>query len=559
MPSRQAILDTIRNEPEVAVLIAGAGINGAGVFRDLAFQGVDVLLVDKSDFCAGASAAPSRMIHGGLRYLENGEFRLVAESLRERNLLLKNAPHYVKPLPTTVPIFSWTSGIVNAALRFLGLSRSATRRGALIIKIGLTLYDFLARRYRSMPKHRFTSRTKSLEKRPQLNPDVVCTATYYDAWVTHPERLCWELILEAETLSPKAKALNYVSAHNASGDFVTLRDEVSGEKFMIRPKVFINATGAWIDFTNHAVKRETQYIAGTKGSHLILDHPELFEATGGQMLYFENVDGRICIFFPFYDKVLAGTTDIPVSDPDAARCDEQEVAYILESLRFVFPAIAVDRSQIVYRYCGVRPLPTNNAATPGQISRDHSFPRIPPGDGIEFPIYSLIGGKWTTFRAFAEQVADHLLQHDLKMPRVVNTSHLPIGGGKGYPTTPMERAEWLAAIQQRTQLSLERLDTLLDRYGARAEEVAAFLIAAADAPLRYHSGFSQREIMFIVQCERAVHLDDVVLRRTLLALLGQLNKPLLEEIAHMMAASLGWSPETTQVEINRTLQFLERG
>jgi glycerol-3-phosphate dehydrogenase len=557
MASRQAILDGLRTQPEVSVLIAGAGINGAGLFRDLALQGVDVLLVDKGDFCAGASSAPSRLIHGGLRYLENGEFRLVAESLKERNLLLKNAPHYVKPMPTTVPIFSWTSGIVNAALRFLRLSHKTTKRGALIIKIGLTMYDLLARRYRSLPTHRFTGRAKALEERPRLNPGIVCTATYYDAWVTHPERLCLELILDGEALEPKAKALNYVSVSSASGDTVSLRDEVSGETFTVKPRVLVNATGAWIDFTNRAVKRETHFIGGTKGSHLLIDHPELFAATRGQMLYFENTDGRICIFFPFHDKVLAGTTDIPVSDPETARCDEGEVDYILESLRLVFPSIQVDRSQIVYRYCGVRPLPTSDAVTPGQISRDHSFPILPPGNGVHFPIYSLVGGKWTTFRAFAEQVADHLLEHELKRSRVQSTEHLSIGGGSEYPLTLSEREKWLASMQEKTQLSRERLETLLDRYGTQAEQVVFYETAYPDIPLRHHAGFSQREIAFIAECERVVHLDDLVLRRTLLALLGQLNRALLDEIAGIVAASLGWSLEATKAEVERTLKLLE--
>jgi glycerol-3-phosphate dehydrogenase len=195
--------------------------------------------------------------------------------------------------------------------------------------------------------------------------------------------------------------------------------------------------------------------------------------------------------------------------------------------------------------------------TPGQISRDHSFPRISPGDGVDFPIYSLVGGKWTTFRAFAEQVTDHLLEHELQMSRVKHTEHLAIGGGKGYPGAASERAAWLADLQQRAQLPLDRLDTLLDRYGTRAEEVAAFLTASPDAPLRCHPGFSQREIAFIVESERVVHLDDLLMRRTLLALLGELNRVLLDEIAGLVAVSLRWSPETTKAEIDRTLQLME--
>src|SRR5438874_4800016 len=172
--TRQDIFDAIRRDPNVSVLIVGGGINGVGLFRELALQGIDVLLVEKSDFCAGTSAASGRVIHGGLRYLENGEFRLVKESLHERNRLLLNAPHYVQPLPTTIPIFSWTAGVLYAIKKFLRLSDKPGDRGALIIKIGLTLYDLFAAKLRIMPRHHFDSRRTALWLRPKLNPRIVC-------------------------------------------------------------------------------------------------------------------------------------------------------------------------------------------------------------------------------------------------------------------------------------------------------------------------------------------------------------------------------------------------
>ncbi|MBC7811976.1 MAG: FAD-dependent oxidoreductase, partial [Burkholderiales bacterium] len=187
--NRQEILDSIRSKPDVSVLIVGGGVNGIGTYRDLALQGVDVLLVEKNDFCSGASAASSHMIHGGLRYLENGEFRLVREALTERNLLLQNAPHYVHPLPTTIPIFNWASGFLNAPLKFFRLRDKPGSRGAAIVKIGLTLYDLFTRGQQTLPRHQFSSREKALQLRPKLNPDIVATATYYDAWMPYPERI----------------------------------------------------------------------------------------------------------------------------------------------------------------------------------------------------------------------------------------------------------------------------------------------------------------------------------------------------------------------------------
>jgi glycerol-3-phosphate dehydrogenase len=536
---------TLRNHPDVSVLIIGGGINGIGLFDELALQGIDVLLVEKSDFCAGTSAAMTRVIHGGLRYLENAEFRLVRESLRERNRLLRNAPHYVKPLPTTIPIFSWTSGMVPTIRNLLRWPAKPGNRGAILIKAGLTLYDFLAGRKSPLPGHRFRSRRASLALRPALNPEVVCTATYYDAKITYPERLCLELVQDAEAACSEARALNYVRLQSAAGSAVVLHDEVSGESCEVRPKIVVNATGAWIDFTNRDIGRVSQFIGGTKGSHIVLDHPELVAATGDEMIYFVNRDGRICIFYAVHGKIIAGATDIPTEDPGAA-CDEGEVDYLLESMRLAFPSIHVDRSHVVFRFCGVRPLPRSDALTPGQISRDHSFPVLAPGNGIDFPIYSLVGGKWTTFRALAEQVADEILRV-LGRLRVRSSADLPIGGGKDYPRIP-----------EGTALPQMRLMTLLERYGTGAESVAAYLQAGPDAPLACHAGYSRREIEFMALNERVVHLDDLVLRRTLMSLLGEVNRPLLVELATIVSPVLQWPQQKAAAEIDRTVQILEK-
>jgi len=234
-----------------------------------------------------------------------------------------------------------------------------------------------------------------------------------------------------------------------------------------------------------------------------------------------------------------------VEDPDAL-CDEEEVDYILEAMRLAFPSIRVDRSHVVFRFCGVRPLPRSDALTPGQISRDHSYPVLAPGNGIDFPIYSMVGGKWTTFRALAEQVSDEILRV-LGRPRIRSSADLPIGGGKGYPRMP-----------EGTGLPQERLAALLERYGTGADRVAAYLQAGPDAPLACHAGYSRREIEFMALYERVVHLDDLILRRTLMGLLGQVNGPLLEELAAIVAPVLKWSQQDAAAEVERTIQLLEK-
>ena len=535
---------TLENHPDVTVLIIGGGINGIGLFNELALQGIDVLLVEKTDFCAGTSSAMTRIIHGGLRYLENAEFRLVHEALGERNRLLKNAPHYVKPLPTTIPITSWMSGIIPGIRNLLNWPTKPGNRGALIIKTGLTLYDLLAGKS-PMPRHRFRSRRAAFALRPALNPDVICTATYYDAKITYPERLCLELVQDAEAAFSGAHAATYVRAVSAAGNTVVLRDEVTGETCEVRPKIVVNATGAWIDGTNRDIGRKSQFIGGTKGSHIVLDHPELVAATMNDMIYFVNRDGRICIFYVVDGKIIAGATDIPADDPETV-CDENEVDYLLKSLQQAFPSIHVDRSHVVFRFCGVRPLPRSNALTPGQISRDHSFPVLPPGNGIDFPVYSLVGGKWTSFRALAEQTTDAILRV-LGRPRLRSSADLPIGGGKDYPRLPED-----------TGLPQKRLLVLLERYGTIADHFAAYMQAGPDAPLAHHSGYSRREIEYMALYERVVHLDDLIMRRTLIGILGELSLPLLKELAAIVSGILQWPEEKTAAEIERTVQMFKK-
>ncbi len=554
--TRNEALVALREQSEVSVLIIGAGVNGIGTFRDLALQGVDVLIVDKGDFCNGASAGSSHMLHGGIRYLENGEFRLVREALTERNRMLHNAPHYSKPLPTTIPIYSWFSGFLNAPLKFLNLRDKPSERGGIIIKLGLMMYDGFTRGQQGLPTHRLIGREESLKLRPKLNSKIVATANYYDAWMPYPERICMEMVLDAESVSPNVHALNYVSVASASGDTVTLKDELTGDTFAIKPKLVVNAAGPWIDLANRAIGEQTQFVGGTKGSHILIDNPELHEMLHGSEIFFENKDGRICLIFPLMDKVIIGTTDIRSDIPDPV-CTEEEVDYMIELVSFVFPNIKIERSQIVFRFCGVRPLPHSSASRTGAISRDHSIRTIEPDDKIKFPVLSLIGGKWTTFRAFSEQAADAVMSR-IGISRKTDTKNLRIGGGKGYPVSENEQIQWLKTLQQKTGLSAERIKTLFERYGTYASDIATFCAAGQDTPLQSQSTYSQREIMFLVAHEKIVHLEDLLLRRSLLAMLGYVTGDLLQEVSTILSSVLGWSESQRQDEVNRAANTLEK-
>ncbi|MEA2008451.1 MAG: glycerol-3-phosphate dehydrogenase/oxidase [Chloroflexota bacterium] len=553
---RTEALAYIDQNPDFSVLVIGGGINGIGTYRDLALQGLDVLLVERDDFCSGASAASSHMAHGGVRYLENGEFRLVREAVQERNLLIENAPQYVKPLPTVIPMFKWFSGILNAPLKFLRVMDKPAERGALVIKIGLMLYDAYTRRQGTVPKHEFMLKQKALEEYPSLNPDVLCIARYFDGSISCPERLCVEILCDVGQSATHARAINYLKAVDIEAGAVVLRDKLTGEEYEIRSKLVINAAGPWIDFANQSLGHHTNFIGGTKGSHLILDNPELHAAIKGKEFFFENNDGRIVLIFPLEDKVLVGTSDLYIDDPDDACCTDEEVDYFIEMLKNVFPNIEVTQEQIVFHFSGVRPLPASDAATAAQVSRDHSIEILAPEGGRDFPIWSLVGGKWTSFRAFSEKVTDLALKF-LGWDRYQSTHDLAIGGGCGYPRTEEARLAWLADLHDQSGLPLPRLETLFDRYGTRAAEIAHFIAAGTDWPFDNQSSYSHYEIAYLARQEMIVHLDDLLLRRSLLAMLGQLSRPFLGELATVVGEELGWSDEQKDAELQRTLGILE--
>ncbi len=555
--NRNEILSALKEKPDVSVLIVGAGINGIGTFRDLALNGVDVLMVDRGDFCSGASAASSHMAHGGIRYLENGEFRLVREAIQERNRMIKNAPHIVQPLPTTIPIFRYFSGLFNAPMKFLGWLDKPSERGSIIIKLGLIMYDAYTGRNRIVPRHQFQSRETSLKRWQKLNPEIVNTATYYDGLISNPERLALEQVLDAEADNPNARALNYVSMVSGQKDVIILRDELTDETYEVCPKLVINAAGPWIDFANYNLGLSTKYIGGTKGSHLVLDHPELRNMIGENEFFFENKDGRIVLIFPLHDRVLVGTSDIKIEHPDEAVCTDEEVEYFLSMIARVFPSIKVTRENIIFRFTGVRPLASSTAKSTGQSSRDHSI-EVLSGDwtSLNFPVYSLVGGKWTSFRAFSEQVTDKALTY-LGKTRQKSTSDLPIGGGRGFSTEANEQKRQIDGFAAWTGLDRERLQTLYLRYGSRTEAVAAFIKRGVDAPLKSIPEYTRREIMFLAQYEKVERLDDLVLRRTMLAMLGRLKKGSIEELAEVLGESLGWDSEKKNAEVMRMLRLLE--
>lgn len=557
-PALRNDVRALSERPNAQVLIIGGGINGIATFRELSLQGVDVVLVERGDFVSGASSASSHMIHGGVRYLENGEFRLVKEAVAERNRLLKIAPHYVKPLKTTIPIFSTFSGLLAAPLRFLTHHAGTPReRGAFLIKAGLTLYDSFSRDGGTLPRHEFHARKESLRELPALNPALEYTATYFDASVHDPERLALDVLADGLATGQHARAVNYVEAVGVRDGAVVVRDRESGHEFSITASVVVNASGPWTDLTNAALGTPSRFMGGTKGSHIVLDNPELEQACAGREIFFENDDGRIVLIYPLEGRVMVGTTDIEVDMSDHFVCTSDEIDYFIKLIAHVFPAISITREQIVYTFSGVRPLPHHDDTAPGFVSRDYRIVHGNLPGAHEVPLLSLVGGKWTTFRALGERLADDVLAL-LGCSRTVSTRALAIGGGVGYPMTDHTRRDWVARFG--VDVGPDRASELLDRYGTKA---TAFVTAMGsgedrDAPLEAAQNYSVAEISHIVRTEHVIHLDDVFLRRTSLAFVGAITEALVHEMSGILAELLGWSPKRRAAEEEDFVALLAR-
>ena len=509
---------------DVDVLIIGGGINGCGTYRDLCAQGVDCLLLERDDFCGGASGGSSRLIHGGLKYLESGEFRLVRESVIERNRLLNNAPHYVFALPSIVPLRSRFGGIWTSIQRFLGRDAKMTDRGSLITRLGLVIYDAFSRRISALPGHRMLARQRLDQHVRGLDHGVRYGALYYEGRITHAERLGFELLLDGEDLNPNSTAENHVDQLEIAGDVVRYR--CRGQTHAVRPRVIVNAGGAWIDHVNAALGIDSQLMGGSKGAHLVVDHPALHKALNGHMVYFGTADGRVNLVYPFVnDRVLVGATDIPIEDPDSAACDDDERGYLKQVVTEVFPDLRITDEQIRYTFSGVRPLPRADGEI-GNVTRDHSLVEKTAPGGV--PVLCLIGGKWTTFRQFSAEVTDHILAR-IGRSRTVATDDMAIGGGQNYPSSG-ERADWVARHAEQSGLAPERVERLLARYGTRCVPMLAEL--PGETPLATLPDYSQEEIDYLTAHERVQTVDDLLRRRTPIAIGGRLTPAVADEIAH---------------------------
>jgi len=520
------------------VIVVGGGCNGAGAAWDAAARGLRVLLLEKEDFGWGTSAWNSRLIHGGLKYLEKYDVKLVRESLREREWLLRAAPHLVKPLRFLLPFYER-----NAHHRYL-------------LRTGMLAYDVLSFD-KSVPTHRVFSPDETVDLVPGIDQSgLQGAAAYYDGQIEYAERLSVEVALAAQEAG--AVVLNHARVDRllTEGDRVVgveITDLVSGGTHRASAGVTVNAAGPWLDEVMGRLDGPTpdRMTGGTKGTHLVVDP---WPGAPRDAMYYEAMtDARPMLVIPWLGRYLLGSTDERFTgDLDTVSTDDDEIAYVLQETNKVFPEARLGPEHLLWAYEGVRPLPFSPAGPTSDISRRHDVrDHAPQIEGL----LSVVGGKLTTFRQLGEDVSVAVLRKLGARKRPSVTRRLRFPGGR---TADFER--FAEAFRAGTPLPASVAERLLRVYGTRAAGVAA--IAAADPALAevidQETSAVAAEVVFAVRDEMAATLADVVARRSMLGLSADLGVGALDAVASVAEKYAGWSAERVSDDRAAYLRYITR-
>ena len=515
------------------VAIIGAGVNGAGIARDAALRGLRVIILDKNDMCSGCSAISSRLIHGGLRYLEYAEIPLVYESLHERRCLRRNAPHLVKPLRISIPIFK------------------GARRGPLLIRLGMIAYDVLSFN-KLLPRHEMLNREQIIEQEPGLRREGLrAAARYSDAQVTFAERLVLENLLAARSAGAEIRTycdVREIRTCDGAVESVVYLDR-NGLESEIRVSSIVNASGPWVDeVLKRAPSTPKRFVGGTKGSHIIVGR---FKGAPRDAFYVEAAaDGRPFFIIPWNGQYLIGTTDIRYDESlDNIRASRAEVDYLVAETNRVFPEANLGIADINFAYAGVRPLPYQDKGPESAITRRHI---IKVNRKIAKGLISIIGGKLTTYRNLAEQTVDRLSKVLRKKLPECRTGDTLLPGAWG-----IDRAREL--IEASELLTSKGAERLLSIYGGRA---AAIVELAETEPvlqgtLDSEGHYLAAEVAFVVREEFATTLADIVFRRMMTGFDSDQGRSLYEAIAARAATEFGWSAEQAQVELQALVDYAD--
>ena len=485
-------------------------------------NGVPVVLVDEADIATGATAKASRLIHGGVRYLEYGDFKLVAESLHERERLLKLAPQFVRPLKLHIPVTKRFGGLVQSGFRFLRLSRFSfgrwlagrlpirSERGLMVVRMGLWLYDSIARSS-LLPSH--SLQRVGDEGAPAVDPHKFhWLCSYYDAQMVYPERFVLALLEDARRHAVEHGVEFQVYTHHGAvfeSEEATVRSVADGSPVQtLVPSTIVNATGAWGDLTLDDIEVEAErLLGGTKGSHFITSHDGLRQALGDSGIYAEAADGRLVFILPFGGSVLVGTTDERFTGPPGeAIASEEELQYLLDMTNEVVPCVGLTREDISVHYCGVRPLPYVPSGRTGSIPRGHWIHQT-ERQGI--PVDTLIGGKLTTCRAFGEEVAD-LIMGRLGVKRVIDTRERLVPGAEGFPD---DVKAWCAQVSGETGYAPTQVKAVFNLQGTACVEALKTAGASADRTSLPGTDIPLSFVDWVIEHEWVGSLGDLIERR----------------------------------------------
>ncbi|WP_328615916.1 glycerol-3-phosphate dehydrogenase [Amycolatopsis sp. NBC_00355] len=508
---------------EVDVLVVGGGVTGAGAALDAASRGLSVALVEARDFAAGTSSRSSKLIHGGLRYLEQLDFKLVREALKERGLLLQTlAPHLVRPVKFLVPLTHrvWERGYIGA---------------------GVTLYDTLGGA-RALPRHRHLSKRGAFKAAPALADDALVGAIqYYDAQVDdarHTMTIARTAAEQGASVLTRARVTSLLrDGERVVGAKVV--DRESGVEFEVRARTVIAATGVWSDDMSEAAGIPAPFtVRASKGIHLVVPREKIDLDTGLIL----RTEKSVLFVIPWGKHWLVGTTDtewdLDREHPAASRAD---VDYVLEHLNAVLRT-PVTHDDIEGVYAGLRPLLAAKAAATTKLSREHAVAHPVPG------LVIVAGGKYTTYRVMAADAVDVAVEEVDRPTPPSWTDRLPIVGAAGYH----ELWDGRFALASRAALPVARIEHLLGRYGSAIEDVLASVAERPElgAPLPGAAEYLKAEVVYAVSHEGALHLEDVLTRRTRISIeerdRGVTAAPW---VAELMAPLLGWDAPKQEREV----------
>ncbi|WP_166085788.1 glycerol-3-phosphate dehydrogenase [Nocardioides sp. HDW12B] len=519
---REQTWESLADQP-VDVLVIGGGVTGAGVALDAATRGLSVLLVEQRDYASGTSSRSSKLFHGGLRYLEQMNFTLVREALKERELMLTRiCPHLVKPVSFLYPLKHrvWERPYVTA---------------------GLTLYDSMGGA-RSVPRHKQLTKTKALRMVPGLKKDALAGALlYYDAQADDARHT---LMVARTAASYGARILNSarVESLEREGERVvgaTVCDVETGRTATVRASVVVNCTGVWTDDVQELAGGRGQFkVRASKGVHIVVPRDRINSETGLIL----RTEKSVLFVIPWHMHWIVGTTDtdweLDRAHPAASRAD---IDYILDHVNTVL-AHPLTHDDIEGVYAGLRPLLKGESESTSQLSREHAVARPQPG------LISIAGGKYTTYRVMAEDAVD-AARPDLpgSVPPSV-TENIPLVGAEGYHALSNQ----VETIARRRELPVWRVERLLDRYGSLVEELFAMIAddPTLAQPVPGAEEYLKVELLYGAVHEGALHLDDLLARRTRISIeTKDRGVKCARPVAELVAGALQWDAERVDDEV----------